>query len=540
MGFIKREYLYGLFRKIYLSPGDFFMSVAGNNIFLFNLVLCITYTTLFNLPIYYVYQKEGFFSSSFLIQSYFLTILLNYVIFSALSLFRVVFYLALLPLFFLSSVTAFLVVNFKVKLNMNSVALVFETNLHEASGVTGYEMVIAVILSVLIALLFMLYYRKYVRNIPKKAIIYLIIFQSLFLNLPVMKYFSFRFRGIPNDLYLYGKLYLKEKRDSVKMSRKRVDLFEKYRFDYKGSDLTVVLIIGEAERGLNYSSNGYERETDPNLKALGAVSFKNAYSCGTITRVSVPCMLTRATFNNQSVSKREKSVISIFKGLGFETYWISNQGVMGEHETPITPVINESKNRIFVNISGAFEDKDVLDENILPVFKNLLSKNNEKEFYVINLIGSHWYYEHHYTEKFRKFTPVCKSKFGQKCSKEELYNSYDNSLLYTDWVVSEIMKMVSNRNAIVFFVSDHGESLGENGIYTHWVENTDRTEQRSVAWFVYVTDEYKKRHRDFYENFRANKEKYISHDNLFYSLLDCAGIESPVIDKKLSICQPLE
>ncbi|MCX7959040.1 MAG: sulfatase-like hydrolase/transferase, partial [Deltaproteobacteria bacterium] len=432
-----------ILRRIYLSPNEFFRAVISNNIFLFILFVCILYTTLFNLPIYYIYQKEGFFSSSFLIQSYFLTLLLNYVIFLSLSLFRIIFYISVPLLFLLSSITAFLVVNFRVKLNMNSVALVFETNIHEASGVTGIEMVISVLISVLIALALVIFYKVRIKNIPGKSVVYMAIFMTLFINFPVMKYFSFRFRGIPNDLYLYGKLYLKEKRESVKLSRKRTDLYEKYKFYYKGSDLTVVLIIGEAERGINYSSNGYHRETDPNMKALGAVSYKNAFSCGTITRVAVPCMLTRATFTSQEVAKREKSVISIFNGLGFETYWVSNQGVMGEHETPITPVINESRNRVFVNISGAFEDKDVLDENILPVFRNLLSKSGERAFFVIHLIGSHWYYEHHYTEKFRKFTPICKSKMGQKCTREELYNSYDNSLLYTDWVVGEIMRMVS-------------------------------------------------------------------------------------------------
>lgn len=527
-------------RTLYLSPKEFFNTIIQSNFILFIFVISVFYTTIFNVPIYYIYKSEGFFSKEFLMQSYFLTILLNFVIFLSLALFKVIFYIAVPLLFLLSAITTFLIINFKVKLNMNAVALIFETNLHEASGVAGIEMIISVVIALIFSLIIVFFYRRYRGEVGMKILIYLIIFQTLCINLPAMKLFAFRFRGIPNDLYLYGKQYLKEKRDSIKMSRKRVDLAEKYRFDYKNKDLLVVLIIGEAERSLNFSSNGYTRETDPNLKGIGAISYSRAYSCGTITRVSIPCMLTRATFSNQSISKKEKSVISIFNRLGFETYWISNQGVMGEHETPITPIINESKNKIFVNISGAFEDKDVLDENIIPVFENIIKRDLEKALIVINLIGSHWYYEHHYTEKFRKFTPICKSKFAQKCSKEELYNSYDNSLLYTDWVVSEIMKRVSDKNGIVYFISDHGESLGEDGIYTHWVENVNREEQRSIAWFVYITEEYKKRYPDFYRNIRDNKEKYISHDNLFHSLLDCATIESEVVDKTKSICREIK
>lgn len=533
---IKRD-LIRLIKSLYLSPRDFFGILLNNNLFLFTFGICILYTTLFNTPIYYIYKKEGFFDVQFLIRSYLLTILLNYVVFLSLSLFRIVFYIIIPLLFLLSSITAYLVINFKVKLNMNSVALVFETNLHEASGVVGNEMMWVMAISLLISFVVVYSYKRFVYEIPRKAVVYMVIFQSLFINLPIMKYYGFRFRGVPNDLYLYTKAYFKEKANSIKMSRKRIELSEIYKFDYKNDDLVVVLIIGEAERGLNFSSNGYHRETDPNLKTLGAISYKNAFSCGTITRVSVPCMLTRATFGSLGVSKKEKSVISIFNKLGFETFWISNQGVMGEHETPITPVVNESKHKIFVNISGAFEDRDVLDENILPVFKDIVSRDINKMFIVVHLIGSHWYYEHHYTERFRKFTPICKSKFAQKCTKEELYNSYDNSLLYTDWVVSEMMKMVSHKNAIVFFVSDHGESLGEDDIFTHWVEHTNRIEQRSIAWFVYVSEGFKRRYPEFYENIKKNRDEYISHDNLFHTLLDCSMIESEIIDKRLSLCR---
>lgn len=533
-------YLKDLFYKLYLNPRDLLRAVLTDRIFLYIFILDIVYSSLFNIPIYYVYQSEGFYSAQFLIRSYFITILLNYVILLFLALSRILFYITVPLLFLISSITTYLIFNFRVKLSMNAMAVFFETNLDEASGVAGSEMIGSMIISLLLGVLSVIFFRRSIKNINRKAISYVIILQTLFVNLPIMKYFSYHFRGIPNDLYIYGKEYLKEKKRSIKMARKRVDLSERYRFEYKDQDLIVVLIIGEAARGINFSLNGYNRETDPNLKAIGAISFENAYSCGTITRVSIPCMLTRATFRNQDLSKREKSVISIFNSLGFETYWISNQGVMGEHETPISPIINESKNKIFVNISGAYEDRDVLDENIIPVFKNLIQKEEKRAFVVINLIGSHWYYEHHYPKSFRRFTPVCQSRLAQRCTREELTNSYDNTILYTDYVVSEIMKSVEGRNGIVFFVSDHGESLGEDGVYTHRVENIDRLEQRSIAWFVYVTEEFKRRHKEFYENLLENRHKYISHDNLFHSLLDCASIESEVVDREMSICRKIK
>lgn len=528
------------FKDWYLKPSDLIKTVSTSSYFLFIFIINTVYTSIYNLPIYFIYRSEGFFAQCYLLRSYLLTFLLNLVIFLAISIYRTIFYITLPLLFTLSSITTFLIINFKVKLNMNAIALVFETNIHEALGVTGEEMILFVTFSILLSLILLLIFHRRITHIPKKAAIYLIVLQSLFINFPVMTYFSYKFRGIPNDIYIFGKMYLKEKRESIKMSRKRIDLASKYRFELTERDITTVLIIGEAARGLNFSSNGYNRETDPNLRAVGAISYRNAYSCGTITRQSVPCMLTRATFRRQDISRKERSVISIFNSLGFTTYWISNQGVMGEHETPITPIINESQHKIFVNITGAFEDKDVLDENIVPKFDSIIRSYSGNKFIVVHLIGSHWYYGHHYTKPFERFTPVCKSKIAQRCSREELLNSYDNSILYTDWVVSELIKRVSNQNSILFFVSDHGESLGEEGVYTHRVEDIDRTEQRSIAWFVWASDEYKRRNTIRFDNIIKNKDNYISHDNLFHSILDCAAIESEVIDKGMSICHKME
>ncbi len=314
-------------RNLYLSPKEFFNKISRSNFILFILVTSVFYTTVFNVPIYYIYKSEGFFNKEFMMQSYFLTILLNFVIFLSLALFKVIFYISVPLLFLLSSITTFLIINFKVKLNMNAIALAFETNLNEASGVAGIEMAISILISLILSVVILFFFRRYSKGIRRKVLIYLIILQILFINLPVMKFFSFKFRGIPNDLYIYGRQYIEEKRKSIILSRKRIDLTEKYRFDYRDGELLVILIIGEAARGLNFSSNGYWRETDPNLKAIGAISYNRAYSCGTITRVSIPCMLTRATFRYPDISKKEKSVISIFNRLGFDTLDLTQMNI---------------------------------------------------------------------------------------------------------------------------------------------------------------------------------------------------------------------
>jgi len=151
---------------LYIKPSELLLTLKGEyGLFIF--IVNLVYTFAFDLPIYYIYKKEGFFSSSFLLRSYILTLLLNMAVFFSLSLFRCIFYISLPLLFFISAITTFLIVNFKVTLNMNAVALVFETNLHEASGVAGREMIIFIIISLIISLVILFVFYKIVNNRDK-------------------------------------------------------------------------------------------------------------------------------------------------------------------------------------------------------------------------------------------------------------------------------------------------------------------------------------------------------------------------------------
>jgi glucan phosphoethanolaminetransferase (alkaline phosphatase superfamily) len=112
---------------------------------------------------------------------------------------------------------------------------------------------------------------------------------------------------------------------------------------------------------------------------------------------------------------------------------------------------------------------------------------------------------------------------------------YDNSILYTDYVLSEIIARLKNKNAILFYTSDHGESLGENGAYGHGGDNIP--EQMTVPFFIWTSDAFNKNNPQMWQKILANDKKEINYKYLFHSVLDCSGIKSDIIDSNLSLCR---
>lgn len=153
------------------------------------------------------------------------------------------------------------------------------------------------------------------------------------------------------------------------------------------------------------------------------------------------------------------------------------------------------------------------------------------------MAGSHWRYDSHYPESFRKFAPVCQYNDPNRCTPEEIRNSYDNSLLYTDFVLGELVRRTSGDKSIVFFVSDHGEALGETGRYLHYRASNDPS-MRNAATFVWVSDAFTAAYPEKVAALRENRPRRLAHDNIFHTLLDCAGVEAIYIDPEMSLCRP--
>lgn len=294
--------------------------------------------------------------------------------------------------------------------------------------------------------------------------------------------------------------------------------------------LVVVFVIGESLRNDHLQINGYERETTPYLmEEDNLVSLTDIYGAECFTHTSVPQIMTRADSANPQRAYDEQSFVTIFKDAGFRTTWIANQ----ESVATYAYFMNECDTLIYVNGDKSVYTFDKwLDEDILPHLENELKDDNPTQLHILHSIGSHWWYNSHYTDEFERYTPVIKSRVVSSNTQEEMINSYDNTILYTDFFIKETIDLIRDKKSILIFLSDHGESLGEDGYYLH---GADRPELHYPAAFVWYSDKYAQSFPDMIENLKDNSDKKYRSDYLFHSIIDAADITTEYIEPQLSI-----
>ncbi|WP_314041543.1 phosphoethanolamine--lipid A transferase [Campylobacter showae] len=309
--------------------------------------------------------------------------------------------------------------------------------------------------------------------------------------------------------------------------------FFKPEFKQIGTDATMrpsrerrlmVLIVGETARAKNYSLGGYAKndtnfytKNEPNL-----VYFSDAHSCGTATAVSLPCLFSKSTRKEYSSKEFSENALDILKRVGVKVVWLGN---------------NSGKckgvcDRLDVGDVEYFDAG--YDTNMLPSLKKHLENLAQNEIIVLHLQGSHGpaYYAR-YPSEFRKFTPTCDTSELSSCDSDSIVNTYDNTLLFTDFFIDEVIKAVKaagGDKSAVWYFSDHGESLGENGIYLHGMPYAIAPDtQKHIPMMAYASDEAT------LVRLRAQKDEAVSHDNVFSSLLGFFGVETKEYDKKLDI-----
>ena len=155
---------------------------------------------------------------------------------------------------------------------------------------------------------------------------------------------------------------------------------------------------------------------------------------------------------------------------------------------------------------------------------------------LLHTIGSHWWYESHYTDEFRRYTPVIRSKVVSSCTDEELVNSYDNTILYSDSIWASLIDRLRDRMAVLIYLSDHGESLGEDGLYLHGVEHPTL---RYPACFVWTSECYARKYPERVAALRENCARHYRTDFLFHSILSGADIRSGYIAGDLDVFSSL-
>ncbi|MNB64082.1 Phosphoethanolamine transferase EptA [compost metagenome] len=301
----------------------------------------------------------------------------------------------------------------------------------------------------------------------------------------------------------------------------------------------LVLVIGEASRAENYSLNGYGRETNPQLKKQGMINFPQASSCGTETAVSVPCMFSgmpRKKYD-ADLARHQEGLLDVLAHSGVNLLWRENDGgCKGACDRIPHTDMTQWK------LDQFCKDKSCIDDVNLHRLDNVLDGLKQDSVLVIHLMGSHGpaYYQR-YPQEYRQFTPTCDTNQIQDCDHQALMNTYDNTILYTDSVVSKTIDALKARqttmNTALVYLSDHGESLGENGLYLHGTPYMlAPTQQTHIPFMFWLSP-------DYVNNFGVNEpclrdqaaKTAVSQDNLFSTVLGMMNVKSAVYQPQMDI-----
>ncbi len=304
----------------------------------------------------------------------------------------------------------------------------------------------------------------------------------------------------------------------------------------------LLLVLGETARMGNFGVNGYERPTTPELTKENIISLKGVMSCGTSTATSVPCMFSHLGKEEFEARKHNyESLIDVLNHAGLAVLWIDNQsGCKGVCERVPQALTKELKHPTLCKNDECFDEIMLvdLDQRIQALPAERRSKG---VVVVMHQMGSHGpaYYKR-VPDNFKKFQPECKSNALQECSREQVVNSFDNTILYTDYFLAQAIQWLKKSEATaapaLLYVSDHGESLGENNLYLHGLPYRVAPDvQKRVPWISWLSPRFEKQSGLVRSCLKNKAETTLTHDNYFHSVLGLMNVSSEVYQEKLDV-----
>ncbi|MES3013627.1 MAG: phosphoethanolamine--lipid A transferase, partial [Pseudomonadota bacterium] len=300
----------------------------------------------------------------------------------------------------------------------------------------------------------------------------------------------------------------------------------------------LVLVVGETGRSGNFGLNGYARQTTPELERESVISQRDAWSCGTSTAASLPCMFSHLGRTGFEARGHDfENLLDVLQHAGLAVIWLDNQsgckGVCARvpSVSTVTAACPGDECPDGVLLEG-------LDERIaaLPA-----ERRARGVVVVMHPMGSHGpAYWRRSPAEFKRFLPECRSIDLQDCSNEQIVNAYDNSIAYTDHVLASTIRWLrareSSSEAALLYVADHGESLGENNLYLHgmpWAIAPDV--QKRVPWITWLSPAFLQRDAIDPACLRQQQDRRVSHDNYFHSVLGLLDVRTEVYDRRLDL-----
>ena len=313
----------------------------------------------------------------------------------------------------------------------------------------------------------------------------------------------------------------------------------------------LVLVIGETARADHFALNGYSRPTNPELARHGVLSFSNVTSCGTSTAASLPCMFSH--LGRQGFEARthdSENVLDVVQRAGMAVLWLDNQagckGVcarVANAHAHVAPPGAAPLPKALCSDGECFDEALLhgLDERIaaLPA-----ERRARGVLLVLHPMGSHGpaYYKRS-PAAAKRFLPECTTNALQQCSKESLINAYDNSIVYADRVLAALIGWLERQSArhdtSLFYVSDHGESLGENNLYLHGLPFAFAPrEQTHVPWLAWMSPATQATSDMRSHCLRERSREAIAHDHLFHTVLGHLRIHASEYRPELDAFSP--
>jgi len=309
----------------------------------------------------------------------------------------------------------------------------------------------------------------------------------------------------------------------------------------KNKKSLIVLVVGETARARNFSLNGYNRDTTPQLQNEDIINFPNFYSCGTSTHVSLPCMFSMYERDNydETLAERYEKLPDVLRRAGLDVLWVdNNSGCKGVCKNIPTHYTSRLK------IDGLCNDAGCFDEVMLVDLEKYIDKLERDTVIILHQNGSHGpAYYRRYPANFSRFSPECKTNELGSCSEAEVINAYDNTILYTDYFLEKVITLLKKGSGkldtAMLYVSDHGESLGEHNIYLHSLPYLIAPDaQKHVPFVAWFSDDFIQDNQYNPSCFKQRSGQEYSHDNLFHTMLGLTHISTSIYKPELDIFRP--
>ncbi|MBK6867675.1 MAG: phosphoethanolamine--lipid A transferase [Burkholderiales bacterium] len=302
----------------------------------------------------------------------------------------------------------------------------------------------------------------------------------------------------------------------------------------------LIMVLGETARTDHLSLNGYARDTTPRLAQAGVVSLRNVWSCGTNTAASVPCMfspLGREAFDKRPANT--EGLADVLQRAGLAVLWLDNQA--GGCKGVCDRVPKVDYRQLQIGGTDLCQGDECFDEVMLRGLDERIAQLPPERrargvVVFMHQMGSHGpaYYKRT-PPQFKKFLPECSTNALQQCEREQVVNAYDNTILYTDHFLASAIDWLKSRQAqwapAMLYLSDHGESLGENNLYLHGLPYRFAPDaQKHVPWISWLSPAFEQQSHIHMACLAKLRDQKLSHDNYFHSTLGLLGVQTRVYD----------